>query len=115
MAVQIPDPGTGNGQTGDNEYVFRKKVKDNFSDQTNAASKLVGTGAEEVPQNKHLGSAAYRPVGTVNTGLLQFGDMGLGNTYQSNSTTTATSPDEISAGFFTTSTDSPLRKSPGGG
>lgn len=42
MAVQIPDPGTGNGQTGDNEYVFRKKVKDNFSDQTNAASRLVG-------------------------------------------------------------------------
>jgi len=43
MAVQIPDPGTGNGQTGDNEYVFRKKVKDNFSDKTNAASRLVGT------------------------------------------------------------------------
>ena len=47
MAVQIPDPGTGNGQTGDNEYVFRKKVKDNFSDQTNAASRLVG----EAPKN----------------------------------------------------------------
>lgn len=45
MAVQIPDPGTGNGQTGDNEYVFRKKVKDNFSDQTHAASRLVGTEA----------------------------------------------------------------------
>ena len=44
MAVQIPDPGTGNGQTGDNEYVFRKKVKDNFTDQTNAASRLVGKG-----------------------------------------------------------------------
>lgn len=42
MAVQIPDPGTGNGQTGDNEYVFRKKVKDNFTDKTNAASRLVG-------------------------------------------------------------------------
>ena len=42
MAVQIPDPGTGNGQTGDNEYVFRKKVRDNFSDQTHAASRLVG-------------------------------------------------------------------------
>lgn len=48
MAVQIPDPGTGNGQTGDNEYVFRKKVKDNFSDQTNAASRLVGTNAGQV-------------------------------------------------------------------
>lgn len=51
MAVQIPDPGTGNGQTGDNEYVFRKKVKDNFNDQTNAASRLVGTAAGTVPEN----------------------------------------------------------------
>ena len=42
MAVQIPDPGTGNGNSGDNEYVFRKKVQDNFTDQTNAASRLVG-------------------------------------------------------------------------
>ena len=50
MAVQIPDPGTGNGQTGDNEYVFRKKVKDNFSDQTNAASRLVGTAVGNVMQ-----------------------------------------------------------------
>lgn len=50
MAVQIPDPGTGNGQTGDNEYVFRKKVRDNFSDQTNAASRLVGPAAGNVMQ-----------------------------------------------------------------
>jgi len=49
MAVQIPDPGTGNGQTGDNEYVFRKKVKDNFSDQTNAASRLVGPEKGQIP------------------------------------------------------------------
>ena len=58
MAVQIPDPGTGNGQTGDNEYVFRKKVRDNFSDQSNAASRLVG-----VSKNN----------------LVAVGDWGLGN------------------------------------
>lgn len=50
MAVQIPDPGTGNGQTGDNEYVFRKKVKDNFSDQTNAASRIVGKGPGQLAE-----------------------------------------------------------------
>lgn len=64
MAVQIPDPGTGNGQTGDNEYVFRKKVKDNFSDQTNAASRLVGTDARnvmEVGAGGWLGVAAPAP------------------------------------------------------
>ena len=48
MAVQIPDPGTGNGNSGDNEYVFRKKVQDNFSDQNNAASRLVGQGLDNV-------------------------------------------------------------------
>ena len=50
MAVQIPDPGTGNGNSGDNEYVFRKKVQDNFTDQTNAASRLVGTASGNVMQ-----------------------------------------------------------------
>lgn len=43
MAIQIPNPGTGNGATGDNEFVLWSKVKDNFTDQTNAASRLVGT------------------------------------------------------------------------
>ena len=57
MAVQIPDPGTGNGQTGDNEYVFRKKVKDNFSDQNNAASRLVGKGVGNVPEISLYGVA----------------------------------------------------------
>lgn len=42
MAIQIPNPGTGNGATGDNEFVLWSKVKDNFTDQTNAASRLVG-------------------------------------------------------------------------
>lgn len=58
MAVQIPDPGTGNGQTGDNEYVFRKKVKDNFSDQTNAANRLVGTAAGNVMEVGAFGVGA---------------------------------------------------------
>lgn len=43
MAIQIPNPGTGNGQTGDNEFVLWSKVKDNFSNQAHAASRLVGT------------------------------------------------------------------------
>ncbi|MGE6479930.1 pyocin knob domain-containing protein [Psychrobacter namhaensis] len=57
MAVQIPDPGTGNGQTGDNEYVFRKKVKDNFSDQTNAASRIVGPAAGQIPTSENTFTA----------------------------------------------------------
>ena len=49
MAIQIPNPGTGNGATGDNEFVLWSKVKDNFSDQTNAASKVVGTANGQIP------------------------------------------------------------------
>lgn len=42
MAIQIPNPGTGNGATGDNEFVLWSKVKDNFSNTSHAASRLVG-------------------------------------------------------------------------
>ena len=48
MAIQIPNAGTGNGQTGDNEYVLWQKTINNFSDQTNAASRLVGTASGNV-------------------------------------------------------------------
>ena len=43
MAIQLPNPGLGDGQTGDNEFVMWTKVKDNFSNTTHAASRLVGT------------------------------------------------------------------------
>lgn len=48
MAIQIPNPGTGDGATGDNEFVLWSKVKDNFSDQANAASRLVGKAVGNV-------------------------------------------------------------------
>lgn len=50
MAIQIPNPGTGNGATGDNEFVLWSKVKDNFSNKTHAASRLVGTSNGNVPE-----------------------------------------------------------------
>jgi len=70
MAVQIPDPGTGNGQTGDNEYVFRKKVKDNFSDQANAASRLLGSSRGQVPLAEEVSVAiGIRPKLKVTTDI----------------------------------------------
>lgn len=60
MAVQIPDPGQGDRRTGDNEYVFRKKVQNNFTDQSNAASRLVGTA--------HNNVAAYEEDGLSDRG-----------------------------------------------
>lgn len=65
MAIQIPNPGTGNGATGDNEFVLWTKVKDNFSDQTNAASKLVGTAAGQIPLSEQTMKAAFSPSGVV--------------------------------------------------
>ena len=50
MTIQIPNVGTGvpADQTGDSPWLAMKKVGDNFSDQTNAASRLVGTAAGNV-------------------------------------------------------------------
>lgn len=50
MAIQIPNPGTGNGASGDNEFVLWTKVKDNFSNTSHAANKLVGTDTGNVMQ-----------------------------------------------------------------
>ena len=72
MAVQIPDPGTGNGQTGDNEYVFRKKVRDNFSDQNNAASREVGTDAGDVMQVGAFGLGGEAETDNSSTSTLEF-------------------------------------------
>ena len=58
MAIQIPNPGTGNGATGDNEYVLWSKVKDNFSDQSNAASRLVGDTGSNIVEAKKAHKAA---------------------------------------------------------
>ena len=65
MAVQIPDPGKGDNQTGDNEYVFRKKVKDNFSDQTNAASRLVGPNDNELIEAGKVYTHVFSSVNTT--------------------------------------------------
>jgi len=50
MTIQIPNPGTGNGATGDNEYVLWSKVKDNFENQSHAASRLVGKQQDNLAQ-----------------------------------------------------------------
>lgn len=60
MAIQIPNPGTGNGATGDNEFVLWTKVKDNFNDQTNAASRLVGTAVGNVMEVGAFGLGATK-------------------------------------------------------
>ena len=79
MAVQIPDPGTGNGNSGDNEYVFRKKVQDNFTDQANAASRVVGSVEGDLAELKNRGvGGSPTPMGCGWGGVQ--GQFGISNT-----------------------------------
>ena len=50
MAIRIPNLGTGNGQTGDNEFKIRSDYNNNFSDHRNAASRLIGDADGNVPE-----------------------------------------------------------------
>lgn len=62
MTIQVPNPGTGNGATGDNEFVLWSKVKANFEDQTKAASRLVGEAVgnvAEIAQNAGIGGSGW--------------------------------------------------------
>lgn len=58
MAIQIPNAGTGNGQTGDNEYVLWQKTINNFTDTNNAASRLVGKAAGNLMEVSAFGLGA---------------------------------------------------------
>lgn len=42
MAIQIPDPGTGNGATGDNEFVLWQKTRSNFIEINEELQRLDG-------------------------------------------------------------------------
>lgn len=68
MAIRVPNLGTGNGQTGDNELKIRQDYNHNFTDQSNAASRPVGTDADQIPLSSQvpslLGTAATKNVGT---------------------------------------------------
>lgn len=50
MAIKLPDPGNGipEQKTGNDEWTNMKIVRDNFADQSNAASRLVGTESANV-------------------------------------------------------------------
>lgn len=59
MAIRVPNLGTGNGQTGDNELKIRSDYNHNFTDPTNAASRLVGTANNQIPSSQDAYKAAY--------------------------------------------------------
>lgn len=74
MALRIPNLGTGNGSTGDNELKIRQDYNHNFNDQTNAASRLVGTAVGNVMEVGAFGigktSLLYQVSESTVTGLI---------------------------------------------
>lgn len=77
MAIKLPDPGNGipEQKTGNDEWTNMKIVRDNFADQSNAASRLVGTASGNVPEITNYGvadtglAATNMPETTVSTNM----------------------------------------------
>ncbi len=84
MTIQIPNVGTGvpADQTGDSPWLAMKKVGDNFSNNTHAASRLVGTGAGNVMEVGAfgLGGNAKNYTGGIN-GFVEYNRNNLGGIY----------------------------------
>lgn len=88
MAIRVPNLGLGDGKTGDTELKIRQDYNHNFSDQTNAASRLLGTAAEQVPLSSQvpslLGTAATKNVGTAGGDVMEVGAYGFGGSSKRN-------------------------------
>lgn len=70
MAIKLPDPGNGiaEDETGYNEWENMKIVRDNFADESNAASRLVGNSNGQLPTINNRGIAGS---GFFSSGELQ--------------------------------------------
>ena len=87
MAIQLPNPGLGDGQTGDNEYVMWTKVKDNFSNTTHAASRLVGTATGNLVASENIHQVTHSSaLGTALTAEEDVNNAPFGITAHSSST-----------------------------
>lgn len=109
MAVRIPNLGTGSGDVGDgdNELKIRQDYNHNFSDQNNAASRLVGTEAGNVMQVGAFGLGGYTGayvVGIASAVDLKNNLVAKGShIFRNNTDSPATL--QYSSGFFATSAD----------
>lgn len=93
MAIQIPNPGTGNGATGDNEFALWSKVKSNFEDATHAASKLVGSGNGQVPMAQQSHKATFGSIDGHKLGTTDdCNDFEIGTVYLTSGISTKNSP-----------------------
>lgn len=81
MAIQEVNIGTiANDGTGDDPRTGMGKVNSNFTDPNNAASKLVGTAAGQIPTIDDLGTAALADTGTGAGNVPLNSDLGTAST-----------------------------------
>lgn len=59
MAIRVPNLGLGDGKTGDTELKIRQDYNHNFSDTSNAASRLVGPLDNQIPLAQDTFKANY--------------------------------------------------------
>ena len=61
MAIKLPDPGNGipEQKTGNDEWTNMQIVRDNFADQSNAASRLVGKQDGQIPLAENIRDVAF--------------------------------------------------------
>lgn len=71
MAIQLPDVGTGvpADKTGDSPWLAMKKVRENFNDPTNAASKLIGAKGDSVPRANQVAAAFLQHIDSNAAGI----------------------------------------------
>lgn len=78
MAIRVPNLGLGDGKTGDTELKIRQDYNHNFTDQSNAASRLVGGAAGNLMEVAAFGlGATFHSItdmtpSTVDTAPTQF-------------------------------------------
>lgn len=91
MAIKLPDPGNGipEQKTGNDEWTNMKIVRDNFADQTHAASKLVGTARGQMPLTEQV-AAAYLTNEGANAGNRDANDFEVGTIYRTSGTSANT-------------------------
>ena len=82
MTIQIPNPGTGvpADQTGDSPWLAMTKVAENFSNQSNAASRLVGTADGQIPLAEQSFKAAFSYMGGIKSSGYSADDVMRGET-----------------------------------
>lgn len=70
MAIQKINLGSApSGAGGDTQRAANAKINENFSDTAHAASRLVGTGAEQVPLNSTLEDTCTKQVKKTSTNI----------------------------------------------